>query len=298
MGPMGMAGAAGAAGALGPAGPAGPAGPQGVPGSQGPGGGVFGEAASQFAGFTTATFAGNATGREAMHARCAAAFTGSHLCHVSEYYLSNSATVPPAAGAWIDSSGFTVESGSDGETSNSVGDIRMGRYVGGNSLNCSAWSAGGTLGYAMGVSGVTQTQCTTPRVLACCSTPFAEQFRGFTAATVTGGRAGGRAEMNQLCGAEFAGSHICHYAEYARAHSTTAPPAVGAWIDSSSHLRTQGDTFPINSVAPGNMGRYAGGSQLNCTAWTQAGSLGYFLTVTGSLSQNMCSTARSIACCE
>lgn len=257
---------------------------------------MFGEAASQFAGFTTATFAGNGTGREAMHARCAAAFTGSHLCHVSEYYLSNSATVVPAAGAWIDSSGFTVESGSDGEVSNSVGDVRMGRYLGANTLNCTAWTSGGTIGYALGLTGVTQTQCTTPKALACCSTPFAETFRGFTSAVV-GGRTGGRPEMHQLCGAEFPGSHMCHYVEYARAHSTTTPPASGAWIDSSSHLRTQGDTFPINTVAPSTMGRYIGANTLNCTGWTPSGTVGYAITTLG-MSQQTCSVARPVACCE
>jgi hypothetical protein len=299
MGPMGAMGIAGATGMTGPAGatgPAGPLGPQGVAGAQGPGGAIVGEAAAQFAGFTTATFAGAGTGREAMHARCAAAFAGSHLCHASEYYLSNSATVPPAAGAWIDSSAFTVESGSDTEVSNFAGDIRLGRYLGGNTLNCGGWTANGNVGYVMDVSGVTQAQCSTSHALACCSTPYAERFRGFSAA-VTGTRAGGRAEMNQLCGVEFPGSHICHHAEYGRTNNATTIPAAGAWIDSSSHLRTQGDVFAINYVASASMGRYVGGNTLNCGAWTTNGNVGYTLTTNG-LAQAQCNTAHPIACCD
>jgi len=298
MGPMGLAGAMGAAGATGPAGAAGPMGPQGVPGATGPGGGVFGEEAARFAGFTTATYAGTGSSREQMHARCAAQFAGSHLCHASEYYLSNSATVPPAMpGAWIDTSAFTVESGSDAEHSNVVGDIRLGRYTGGSNSNCGNWTGSATLGYGLHVTGVSQTTCTSTLPLACCSTPYRERFRGFTAATVTGLRPGGRAEMNQLCGLELAGSHLCHQAEFGRTNSATTIPAGGAWIDRSAHLRTQGDAIPINEVASPLMGRYAGASGSNCSGWSTGGTLGYTITTLG-MSQVQCNTTHPIACCE
>jgi hypothetical protein len=297
MGPMGPMGAAGMNGAAGAMGATGPAGPQGVPGSQGPGGGVFGEAASQFAGFTTATFAGNGSGREAMHARCAAAFTGAHLCHMSEYYLSNSATVPPASGAWIDSSGFISAASSTGSLVNGAGDVRLGRIIGASGLNCTSWTASGSLGYMLTVSGVSQQSCTTPRPLACCSTPYAEHFRGFTTQTVSGGRSGGRAEMHQLCGAQFPGSHLCWTAEYARATPTVTPPASGAWIDSSAHLHTSGSLYDTNYLETAELGRYTSGNSLNCTAWTEASpQLGYALTPDG-LSQVQCATARPLACC-
>ena len=70
-------------------------GPQGVAGSQGAGGMEYGEDAATFAGFTTATYSGAAGGREVMHARCAAAFAGSHLCHNSEYVMATPATIVP-----------------------------------------------------------------------------------------------------------------------------------------------------------------------------------------------------------
>ncbi|MBA3452697.1 MAG: hypothetical protein H0T42_06380 [Deltaproteobacteria bacterium] len=302
-GAMGSAGAAGAAGAMGIAGAPGAAGapgsmgPQGVAGAMGPGGMVTGEAASQFAGFTTTAISGVAGGREAMHARCAAAFTGAHLCHFSEYYLANSATIPPSDGAWIDSSGGIEASSSDASPIGGTGHIRLGRYTGASQINCGSWTGSGTLGYILTISGQTQTQCSTTHTLACCTTPHTEGFRGFTTATVTGARPGGRAEMNQVCGAEFPGSHLCHKAEYERASPNVTPPAAGVWIESSAYLRTQGDSYPENNIATAEMGRYTGATQLNCSAWTQSTTLGYRLSVNG-LSQGQCTASHALACCD
>ncbi|MBL0220883.1 MAG: hypothetical protein IPQ07_44310 [Myxococcales bacterium] len=295
IGPTGMTGPMGMTGSTGPAGPGGP---QGVAGAMGPGGMVTGEAAAQFAGFTSTAITGDGGGREAMHARCAAAFAGAHLCHVSEYILANSATVPPAGGVWIDSSAGIEASASSSALINGTGHVRLGRYSGASQVNCAGWNAGaGTLGYILTIAGESQVQCSSSHTLACCTTPYAEGFRGFTTATVTGARPGGRAEMHQLCGAQFPGSHLCHFAEYQRATPTTTPPAAGVWIDSSAYLRTQGDAFPENNAATGEMGRYAGGSQLNCSAWTQSASLGYSLTGSG-MAQGQCSVAHALACCE
>ena len=304
---MGMAGLAGAAGAMGPMGPMGPvgasgapgmAGPQGVAGASGPGGMVTGELASQFAGFTATAYDGNAGGREVMHARCAAAFPAAHLCHESEYIMANSATAVPAGGAWIDPSGGIEASSSDAFPVHGTGHPRLGVYWGPNNTNCAAWNATtGTLGYALTISGTSQVQCTSSHVLACCTTPYAEGFRGFTTATVTGARPNGRAEMHQLCGAQFPGSHLCHMAEYERAHAAVTPPAAGVWIDSSAYLRTQGDSSPENYSTSAEMGRYAGASQLNCTAWTQSASLGYSYAATG-LVQGQCTVPHALACCD
>lgn len=306
-GPMGLAGATGAAGAMGamgpmgPAGSTGPAGPmgaQGVPGAMGPGGSITGEEASQFAGFTTATYDGNAGSREAMHARCAAAFTGAHLCHSSEYYLSRSATIPPAGGAWFDASGWIDTALANGTIIGGTGHVDLGRYVGASQSNCASWTAStSTFGYTLTVSGQSQVSCTGTHALACCSTPARERFRGFSTASVTGGRPGGRAEMNQVCGAQFAGSHLCHISEYARANPTATPPAGGAWMDSSVYLRQQGDSIAENNVATHQMGLAAYASQLNCSAWTQTSSFGYSYSAAG-MSQGNCTASRPLACCE
>jgi hypothetical protein len=315
MGPMGLqglagpAGAAGAAGMIGPTGPQGPpgSGAQGVPGPQGPGGGVFGEAASRFIGFTAASYTGVAGGREVMHARCAQEFTGSHLCHVAEYNLANAATVPPVSGAWIDYSGGVENLNGNVTVDNTVASTDLGRYTGQlYSGNCDNWTSANdsgtiTFGETLKINTATTQACTTMHQLACCSTPFAEKFRGFTTATVTGVRPGGRAEMHQLCGAEFAGSHMCHVAEYSRAHATVSPPAGGAWIDYSGYLRSS--SAVTNEIAPGNVGRYSGLLYSgNCDSWTSANdsgtiTFGETITTSGPTTQ-ACTGVRSIACCQ
>ncbi|MBL0220882.1 MAG: collagen-like protein [Myxococcales bacterium] len=306
-GSMGPAGAAGAAGAMGMTGPAGPTGAQGVPGSQGPGGAVTGEAAAQFAGFTSTTYTGVAGGREVMHARCAAAFTGSHLCHVAEYQLANAATVPPASGAWIDMSGGVEGYNANVTVSNEVASTDLGRYAGQlYTGNCDNWttatsSGSTTFGETINPATPTAVVCTSSHALACCSTPYVEGFRGFTTASVTGVRPGGRAEMHQLCGAQFAGSHMCHVAEYQRATPTVSPPAAGAWLDMSGYLRSGSSVS--NEVASQHMGRYAGqlytGNCDNWTAATSSGSTTFGETITqAGPTASVCTSARPIACCE
>ena len=317
IGPMGATGATGAPGSQGPmgmaggAGPAGPSGPQGVTGAQGPGGGVTGEPAAVFAGFTPTTYTGVAGGREVMNQRCSAAFSGSHLCHVAEYGLANSATVIPAAGVWIDSSAGIENVGGTASISNNSASVELGRYVGGHpQINCTNWTAAidsstnPTLAEILTAATTMQLQCTNARSLACCSTPYTESFRGFTTAQVSGVRPGGRAEMHQICGAQFPGSHLCHVAEYERASSTVPPPAAGAWIDSSSYLRSSGGSNIENTLAAVQLGRYIGGHpQINCTNWTAAidsstnPTLAEVLT-TATVSQTQCTTTHPLACCE
>ncbi len=309
-GPMGVAGAAGAAGvmgAIGPAGPAGAMGPQGVPGSQGPGGAVTGEGAAQFAGFTAATFTGVAGSREGMHARCAAEFAGSHLCHVAEYHLANSATIPPAAGAWLDMSGGVEGYNANTLVENQLASVDLGRWTGMSySGNCDNWTAtidgaAPTFGEIIKPATTTTVQCTTTHSLACCSTPYAEGFRGFTTASVTGARTGGRAEMHQVCGAQFAGSHMCHVAEYQRSTPATTPPAGGAWLDMSGYLRSSGTVD--NVIATSHFGRWTGMSYSgNCDSWTAtidgaAPTFGEVITVTGTTT-TACTGTHPVACCE
>jgi hypothetical protein len=185
---------------------------------------------------------GAAGGREGMHHACDVEFPGSHMCHYAEYQLAASGIAIPANGAWIDFScieqkeGGTVESGNLGCGSYS-GSSDSGRSTSPpSSGNCMSWTSA-TAGHTgimlhpnLSISGA----CTELRSVACCSTPYRERFRGFTTA-MTNGNTSGRAGMHARCAAEFSGSHLCHVAEYQRAHSTTSPPASGAWIDSSSY---------------------------------------------------------------
>jgi hypothetical protein len=298
-GPIGLPGATGAQGPAGPRGPAGvgdpgPAGPAGPPGT------LFGEAASAFAGFTTATTTGAAGGREQMHARCAAEFGDAHLCHYGEYQLAASGIPVPANGAWIDFScieqnaGGTVESGNLGCGAFS-GSPDSGRSTGpASGGNCTSWTATGPgtqtgimLHPSLAISG----PCTEARPLACCSTPYRETFRGFTTATTTGA-AGGRPAMHARCAQEFTGSHLCHHAEYQRATPTVSPPASGAWIDSSS----------FNSAAENDGAMPTSGRSTSptgaCSSWTSGNvnALGIMMTPANSTTGS-CGTPRPLACC-
>ncbi len=305
MGSMGATGAAGAAGAAGSTGPAGPAGPQGVAGSQGPGGGVFGEAAAEFAGFTATPISGVAGGRDKMYAACAAAFAGSHLCHIGEYHLANSATVPPAAGAWIDETGGPDVDGNE-TVLNELASVELGRFVGTNDFgNCDNWTSAMSVsnptdGLLIGPAGESTALCTTTHVLACCTTPFAEKFRGFTTATTTG-VAGGRAKMHAMCGAQFAGSHLCFSAEFYRSQTAVTPPVGGAWIDESGFVR---NSFQVtNDIAGRDIARFTGTNDFgNCDNWTSAMSVSNptsgALVVPAGQSTAVCTTSHPLACCQ
>jgi hypothetical protein len=285
-------------GATGATGPAGPAGNPGPTGPQGPAGTLFGEAASSFAGFTTATTTGASGGREAMNARCATEFSGAHLCHYAEYQLAASAATVPAAGAWLDMScieqtaGGTVESGRLG-CGDQLGSPDSGRLIDASTGgNCSNWTSNGPFikGGIVNVASDLSVSCDVARPLACCNTPYVETFRGFTTATTTG-VAGGRAAMHARCAAQFSGSHMCFLAEYTRAHPTVTPPAAGAWLDGSTYH---------------NLGEYRGAmprsgrltrNSSGCLGWTGGGlNQGTTITPAGWDSQT-CDTARSVACC-
>jgi hypothetical protein len=262
---------------------------------------LYGEDAAVFAGFTTATTTGNAGGREAMHALCNTAFSGSHMCHAAEYNLANSATPIPSGGAWIDGSAtINYYFGNIGVLELASRDT--GRYTGSDfSLNCNNWTVttSGDNGEMLSAGGVAVHACSSSLVVACCSSPYKEQFAGFTSTTTTGALSGGRAAMHAFCGAQFSGSHLCHAAEYARASPKTTPPAGGAWLDASGYSRTAG-LADISSVASIHDGRYtASDFSVNCNNWTAApsGNNGETVTSAGT-TYGACSTARVAACCR
>ncbi|HEY3357896.1 MAG TPA: hypothetical protein VGQ83_31885 [Polyangia bacterium] len=311
-GPAGPTGDIGPAGPTGPAGPKGDPGPQGAPGVPGTGGGLYGEEAATFVGFTTTPVTGDRGGRETMHALCAAAFAGSHLCHVSEHGLASSATPPPAGGAWIDYS-TSVNSQATVYAVSDIAARGSGRYIGPIDSNCRNWTITSYVEYgstyytsapvlkADGVSGTDR--CSNAHVLACCSSPFVERFAGFT--TSMTGTAGGRALMNFACATQFSGSHLCHSAEYARSHPTTSPPAGGAWIDWSATTNSQATVYASDETAAVDAGRYVGAIDSNCRNWTIAsyvefGSTYYthapLVTPTGGTTA-LCSTSHPAACC-
>lgn len=308
IGPQGPAGSTGAAGLPGPS---------GAPGTNGLDGDSVGESGARFAGYTAALVDGM-QGRATMHAMCGNAFVGSHMCHASEFVRANPTSMPPGgASAWMDNSGGAQElapgsfyGNAMSSTATVPGLAEFGRYTGSNAFgHCGNWSAFGAEPFAKGsvispANGyVSRSEpCTSVLAVACCSTRFREQFAGFTIATTTGS-GGGPVGMNVKCHAEFPGSHLCHYSEYVRTHSTAAVPPAGAWVNSSAVADAyNGGSHIVLDVATSA----AGGSSIgNCALWTTATPTTPALritpvTATGEVFQTGpgCDTARPLACCK
>jgi hypothetical protein len=104
--------------------------------------------------------------------------------------------------------------------------------------------------------------------------------------------------MHATCAAQFAGSHLCHAAEYELATPATPAPAVGAWVDGSA---VSGDTqyFTTGALAAINAGRYATSDSLwNCQNWTSsAGSATGAVILPSGWTTLACNVARPLACC-
>lgn len=274
-------------------------------GSQGPrglAGDAYGERAAAFAGFTTTLVTGALGSREQMHARCAAAFTGAHLCHDVEYQLAHATTPVPANGAWIDASAAADGAYElDGAAVTAVAATSSGRLTSRHIyMNCASWTTTSTSsGAVLSPGGVYVESCYESHVLACCSTPYAETFRGLTP-TAYNGNAGGRAVMHARCAAAYAGSHLCHAAEYDRAHATTIPPVNGAWLDASGFASPDGGTVATGVAGdPSTIGRWTSRHIYdNCENWTTLSSTTSGTTIRpGLTSSQSCSFARPLACC-
>ena len=314
-GPQGPNGNTGATGATGPAGASGPQGNAGPQGPAGPtGSGAVFEDVAAFAGFTAGQFDGNAGGHDAMHGRCAAEFTGSHLCHASEYLLASSATPVPASGAWIDPSGMPYALNFEGHFTVEAGP-GFGRWT--QTFSCQSWTSSSATSFSStflrsngdvvttsSSSAPTPPGCNTVRSLACCNGAPKVRLAGFTARIVDGaGTGGGRPGMHGACAAEFSGSHMCHGAEYLRAASGVPVPATGAWIDPSGD--ENGELAPGGSPRLGRWTR-----NFTCNGWTsntQSPHSATFLDVDGAPTTTSSSTAplpigcaaqRAIACCK
>jgi hypothetical protein len=123
-------------------------------------------------------------------------------------------------------------------------------------------------------------------------------FAGFTSTPITGA-IGSREQMHASCAATFAGSHLCHIAEYGLASSATPVPAAGAWIDSSGAV---GSAFTggvvIDEVASRNSGRYTGREAFgNCDDWTTTSTLEGLVLQPGGAFLGACSATHVLACC-
>lgn len=118
-------------------------------------------------------------------------------------------------------------------------------------------------------------------------------FAGFTTSTYNGAMTNGRFGMHAACGAAFAGSHLCHAAEYLLANSSALPGTSGAWLDPS----TQTDNSSSNIGSP-QAGRYISGSACGSYMSSASTAYGYHLTPAGSIETASCDVARQLACCN
>ena len=241
-----------------------------------------------FAGFTVATYNGNIGGRPAAHAICAAAFAGGHLCHASEYVLSNSATPVPATGAWLDNS-VTPDGSLTPE-----GSHLFGRNTDNSCLSFTTNSTSYSGSYLQANGEVTwgSSNCQTNRPLACCNGAPKIEFAGFTPASYTGNM-GGRPAVHAICDAAFPGAHLCHAAEYVRSVSSEPIPAGGAWLDTS--IDSTGGLTPEGAPS---FGRNTDESCLSFTT-NSTSYAGSYLMTNGEVTwgSSNCQTARPLACC-
>jgi hypothetical protein len=190
-------------------------------------------------------------------------------------------------GAWLD------PSATDSDYGIYTGMTHGGRYIHGYS--CQSWTKGAMYSgtYVM-PSGTMDNggDCAASRPLACCNTPSKVRFAGFTTAT-TPGSLGGRAKAHALCAAEFAGSHLCHAAEFIRTNSATTIPTGGAWLDPSASGRDYGTYTGLPAA-----GRYIHGYA--CQSWTKGAMYsGTYVMPSGIMDNGGdCATSRPLACCQ
>lgn len=259
-------------------GPPGPAGPPAIA--------AWGESAPSFAGFTVARTPGFAGGRHQMHARCLAEFPRSHMCHYSEYLMANPRLQIPSPGAWIDWSAGPPSS-FEPPVSQSPVSRNAGRFVGAqhNCLNWTSNPSGTGSGAALSVWPHDLVPCVNQLSVACCNSPYREQFAGVTTAT-TDGNAGGIEGMNRRCHMEYPNSHFCSFSEFQRAAVPIAVPSVWMQPNFSMQISPE-DNPPAMTTAP------------TCSGWSSASSTGtnYVATLSNPVSTTSCAVQLPLACC-
>jgi hypothetical protein len=228
------------------------------------------------------------------------------MCHFSEYKLAGVRVT--GAAAWIDPSAIVIAVANNTLTATTelpnplMHSPKSGRYVGGGtSADCFGWTSSNPsdTGNAVASGALSTVSCGTPRPIACCSSPYAETFRGFTNSSASGAQ-GGSEGMNAICHSEFPGSHLCHEAEYLRAASKQLAPASGAWLHPSAAAvwASAGYNYLFTYTGYADSGPYYFGNGNNCTDWTSTnpGNEAPVVTPTG-FGFRLCSEAHQLACC-
>ncbi len=283
LGPVGAQGPIGATGATGQTGPQGPSGPPGTVLFLDGGVVVAPGDTLEFAGFTTALYAGNLGGYPGANTKCSAEFPGSFLCTRPDYDQANTAVGPGSTGAWIDYP--RSSDGTRGANSCYLGGAGVWTYSG------VAVGSSGQSGSTMLPTGdYTSAICNLQKPLACCRAASRVVFRGFTVSTFSG-NLGGYPGANAKCSAEYAGSFLCTRSDYDQANTAVGPPASGSWID---YPRSSDGTRAANSCYLGGAGvwTYSG------PAVGSSGQSGSMMLPTGDYTSAICNLVKPLACCS
>jgi hypothetical protein len=260
-----------------------------------------------FVGYTTTTYAGNLGGRTGAHAKCEAAYAGSHFC--TQWELDQAEAAAPASTAWVDR-------GNESQASRLFRAI----YTEQDTYTCGGWTSsspsqlfGGAVGRAQVITSLgeiistfvsnTDGGCAVQRPLSCCMGGTAVRFRGLTSPTT--GDLGGRTGANARCRAAFAGSHFCTHWEMDQAAVATPMPASGAWVDNGNTDPDERTFRPV--YTPRDVYTCAGWTTASATFKPDGGAVARatVFTPNGGLVSSFatntdggCQTARPLACCD
>lgn len=261
-----------------------------------------------FVGYTPTTYGGDLGGRTGAHAKCEAAFPGSHFC--THWELDQADPTAPATTAWVDRGNETQGSR-----------LFRASYSEQDPYTCGGWTTaspsqafgGGAVGRATVITALgelvstfvsgTDGGCGVQRPLACCMGGTAVHFRGLTAPKT--GDLGGRTGANAICHAAFAGSHFCTHWEVDQAAVSAAIPGSGAWVDNGNtdpeerRFRQPYSTYDVYSCAgwttASPLAKPDGGALARGTVFTPHGGL---VSSFVSSTDGGCGTARPLACCD
>lgn len=127
------------------------------------------------------------------------------------------------------------------------------------------------------------------------------RFAGYTTTSIDGQQ--GRQGMHAACRAQFAGSHMCHMAEFFRARVGQAP-STAAWMDDSGALQDYSPYwYALSSVSLTVTSSHIYGrvtaneAGFNCANWSTSGSQGIAIQASGTLGVFACATTLPVACC-
>lgn len=124
----------------------------------------------------------------------------------------------------------------------------------------------------------------------------AASFAGFTS-TAFSGSIGGREAANLTCATDFAGSHLCHLAEFHLANPAVDVPDGGVWVDPSATatpLTRVVYAQSMNIISPDSSRALAPA----CAHWTDGSVTSGVAVFPSGPALSLCNQPRPLACCN